>query len=385
MKKYWKLIMLALFAFSLLGIHYVQGAREMNDYLTLSLETIRGDESVVQDRTFYGYYSQSYFDTLATVTLEGYKTPFKSLFGMNDSYSPEMQDLLKQYHSFMRGKIYDPIYYYEDEERLLYVEVPMNNRHIATKPITFNVSMLNKRDGKTSDFKAITGQSFPFDYVHVEKVQFVDGYIKVIVSARAEDDDSVLYVITIDETKREVIEYTPLMMTNPGEDYVFHFMYNDYLFAPQTNFLYGSSSEYIDLTPGGMYDKEISEMDFKLYKINIKTMINEPIDVPEALQRTPSITVATNEATHFVIENLYTTELYSYYFDDNEWKHVELESRVAVEDAFVVNDVLYITNEDDTGKTLIDAFDVVTGKHLYSGKITSKNDEPFDFRMSSVK
>lgn len=384
MKKYWKLIMLALFAFSLLGIHYVQGAREMNESLTLHLETVSGDESVVQDRTFYGYYSQSYFNALAAVTLEDNKTPVKGLFGTYDSYSPEMQPLLKQYHSFMRGKLFNPIYYYEDEERLLYVDIPTNNSRNATEPVTFNVSMLNKRDDSTSDFIATTVQSFPFDYVHVEKVQFVDGYIKVIVSARAVEDASALYVFTIDEKKHTVIGNMPLMTANPGEDYVFHFMYDRYLFAPQTNFLYGSSTEYIDLTPGGMDDENRRNQDFKLYKMDLKTMINEPIDVPEALQRTSSITVATNEATYFVKENLNTIDLYLYHFDNSEWKHVELERSVSASDAFVVNDVLYITSTD-VGESSINAFDIASGKHLYSGKITNENDEPFYFSVSSVK
>lgn len=385
MKKYWKLIMLAFFAFSLLGIHYVQSARQMNESLTLHLKTVYGDESVVQDRTFYGYYSQSYFNTPAAVTLEANKTPVKGLFGTYDSYSPEMQPLLKQYHSFMRGKLLDPIYYYEDEERLLYVDIPTNNSRNVTKPITFNVSMLNKGDNSTSDFKAITVQSFPFDYVHLENVQFVDGYIKVIVSARAEEDSSVLYVFTIDEKKRTVIGNMPLMTENPGEDFVSHFMYDRYLFAPQTNFLYVSSSEYLNLTPGYMNDDEIREMDFKLYKMDLKTMINEPIDVPEELQEVFGIVAATNEATYFVKENLNTIELYSYHFDNNEWKRVEFERYVAMDDAFVVNDVLYTTTYGDVGESLIHAFDVATGKQLYSGEITSENDVPFYFSVSSVK
>ena len=385
MKKYWKLIMLGLFAFSLLGIHYVQGARQMNDFLTLHLETVSGDESVVQNRIFYGYYNQSYFDTFAAVTLEGNQTQFKGLFGTYDSYSPEMQPLLKQYSSFMRGKLYSPIYYYEDEERLLYVEVPMNNSLIATKPVTFNVSMFNKADGKTSDFKAIAEQSFQYDHIYVEKVQFVDGFIKVIVSAREEADDYVLYVITIDEEKHEVIDYTPLMMTNPGEDHVFHFMYKDNVFAPQTNFLYGSSSEYISLTPGDMFDEEIGRMDFKLYQMDLITMVNEPVEVPEELQKTTSIAVATNEATHFVKEHVNSTDLYSYYYANKQWKHVKLERNVSVWDAFAVNDVLYITYQDDNGKSVVDAFDVATGKNLYKGKIVSGNSEPFYFSVNSVK
>ena len=387
MKKYWKLFILVLFTFSLLGIHYVQAGREMSDYLTLSLKTIHGDESVVQNRTFYGSYNQSSLYTFATVKLEGYTTPINSLFGMYGSYfSPEIEPLVNQYRSFMRGKIYHPGYYYEDEERLLYVDIPeKNSSHKSSQPITFNVSSLTKSNGKQLKYTATTTQTF--NYAHVEEVQFVDGYIKVIVSARKGNQNSILYVFTIDETKRTVIENMPLMTSKPGEDQTFHFMYNDYSYTPKTNFLYGSSLDYINFTVDSSNQGE-SERDFKLYKMDLKTMINEQIDVPEAVRNNNSITTitTTNDATHFVVHSENELELYSYHFNNNEWTHIELEMSggMSAVEAFVVNDVLYFTHED-AGKNLVDAYNVATGKRLYRGEVASKSGAPFYFRMSSVK
>ena len=80
MKKYWKLFMLGIFTFSLLGIHYVQAARETSDYLTLGLKTIHGDESVVAERTFYGYYNQSPICQSAIMMRNGATTALNCLY-----------------------------------------------------------------------------------------------------------------------------------------------------------------------------------------------------------------------------------------------------------------------------------------------------------------
>lgn len=67
--------------------------------------------------------------------------------------------------------------------------------------------------------------------------------------------------------------------------------------------------------------------------------------------------------------------------------NLENSFEVAFNEAFIVNDVLYITHEEHegVGNNLVDAYDLATGKQLYKGEITSENDKPFYFRMSSVK
>lgn len=385
MKKYWKLFMLGIFTFSLLSIHYVQAARETSDYLTLHLETVRGDESVVQNRTFYGFYSKPSFYTSATVTLEGYTTPYKGryVYGMFGSYLPlEMKPLIEQYRSFMRGKMYEPMYYYEDDKRLLYVEVSNKGKYSSEQPINFNISSLTKRDGTQQGYTAITLQSFPFNHVFVEEVQLVDGYIKVVVRGYGSGRNGQLYVFTIDETKRTVIDYKQLTTSELGEDYILHQMYTDYSFAPQTNFLYGSSSDHVEVTPS----QGRGVKDFKLYKIDLKTMATAPIDVPEAVRINTSNTTATNDATHFVVYDENKLELYSYHFDNDKWTHVELESNfelLAPIQVFVVDDVLYIAF-DGEGKSQLYAYDLATGKELYKGDIKSESDAPFYFSVTSV-
>lgn len=390
MKRYWKLLILALFAFSLLGIHYVQGAREINDHLTLSIKTIDGDESIVQNRTFNGLYGESSLFTPATVTLEGYTTSIKgglvySIFG---NYSEtEMEPLIQKNRSFMRGKIYDPIYYYEDGERLLYVDIPALNRSQRSQQITFNVSLLTKEDGTEHNFTAKTQQSFPFYYVDVVEVQLVDGSIKVVVSTHEEDQNSVLYVFTIDATKRTVIDHKPLLATKAEGDYIYHNLYKDYSITPQTNFLYSALSEFEVISPEHYsVNRAGSEQNLNLYKMDLKTMENVQIDVPEAVRKDNSVATATNDATYFVVNSGNNLNVYSYYFYENEWEHVELENSLGLEvvEIFVVNNVLYFTYEDNS-KNILNAYDVVTGKRLYRGEITSKSKTPFYFRITSVK
>lgn len=387
MKKYWKLFMLAIFTFLLVGIHYVQASHETSDYLTLSLKTTRGDESVVQNRTFYGtYYSRSSLYTPATVTQDGYTTPLKSLFlyGMFGKYMElEMDSLIEQNRSFMRGKIHDPMYYYEDEKRLLYVEFPNQGEYKSEQPLTFNISSLTKSEGIQLDYTATTLQSFPFQYVYVVEVQFVDEYIKVVAQVYGKGQNA-LYVFTIDETKRTVIEYKPLMTSETGEYYTVHQDYTDY--APKAYFLYGSSSDYVENTPDNSTTQGESIKDFKLYKFDLKTMETAPIDVPEAVRNNTSNSVATNDATHFVVYGENALALYSYHFDNNEWTNIELENsfEVALNEVFVVDDVLYITH-GSMEKSLLDAYDLATGKQLYRGEVISKSDVPFYFRMTGVK
>ncbi len=387
MKKYWKLFMLAIFTFSLLGIHYVQAARETSDYLTLRLETVRGDESVVQNRTFYGSYISASLYTPATVTLEGYKTPFKGrhVYQMFGTYmSSKMEPLIKQYSSFMRGKIYESRYYYEDDKRLLYVEGSTQGKSTSEQPITFNISSLTKRDKTQLDYTAITQQSFPFRYVEVEEVQLVDGYIKVIASVYGKNLNSKMYVFTIDETKRAVIDYKPLMTFEPGEDYTVYQMYADYSFSPQTNFIYGN---YIEAKSDSSITQDESITDLKLYKIDLKTMANAPIDVPEEVRTVGNLPGATNnDATYFVVPGENALELYSYHFDNNEWTRIELENSFGLASIHIslADDVLYITPEG-IEKSSIYAYDLATGKEMYKGDIKSESGAPFHFSLTSVK
>ena len=46
--------------------------------------------------------------------------------------------------------------------------------------------------------------------------------------------------------------------------------------------------------------------------------------------------------------------------------------------------MLYIMH-GGMNESLLDAYDIATGKQLYSGEITSKSDVPFHFSMSAVK
>lgn len=398
MKKYWKLFMLGIFTFSLLGIHYVQATRETNDYLTLGLKTIHGDESVVAERTFYGSYNQSNIYQSAIVKLNGARTALKGLYVYDlFSYIPlEMEPLTEQYRSFTRGKMVQPMFYYEDEQRLLYVDIPIKNNPTSPMPVTLHVSSLNKVEGKQVDYTATTLQSLPFEYVYVEDVQFVDGYIKVVANAFEAGRGSMLYVFTIDDKTRTVKEYMPLTTTEEGEEQVGNRLYKDYYSftsqTKQTKFLYGSASygdEAVEATPNSATSDE-SAKDFKLYKLDLITMETAPIDVPEAVRNNSSTSTATNDATHFVVygENN-TLELYSYHFDNDEWTHIELENSFdsASSKVFVVDEVLYVPHEryEDEYKSFVDAYDVTTGKQLYRGEITSKSDEPFNFYMSSMK
>ena len=396
MKKYWKLFMLCIFAFSLLSIHYVQAARETSDYLTLRLKTIQGDESVVAERTFYGSYNQSRIYQSAVVKQNGAKTALNGLYvyELLFPYLPiEMQPITEQYRSFMRGKMVHPLFYYEDEQRLLYVEIPIKNSQSSPMPLTFKISSLTKEEGKQVDYTATTQQSFPFTYVSVEEVQLVDGNIKVLANAFEAGRGSRMYVFTIDEKTRTVKEYNPLTTSEVDENYILYGNYADY--SPQTNFLYGSASygdEGVEATSDSATAQDGSIKDFKLFKIDLNTMATAAIDVPEAVRNNSSNSAATNDATHFVVNGENNAlQLYSYHFDHDEWTHIELESSFDVKfsqvNVFVVDDVLYISHESykDEYKSFVDAYDVTSGKQLYRGEIISKSDEPFYFRMTSMK
>lgn len=399
MKKYWKLFMLGIFTFSLLGIHYVQAARETSDYLTLGLKTIHGDESVVAERTFYGSYDQSPIYQSAIVKLNGARSALNGLYVYDVlfPYIPiEMKPLTEQYPSFTRGKKIQPVFYYEDEQRLLYVDIPIKNNPTSPMPVTLHVSSLTKEDGKQVDYTATTLQSLPFEFVNVVEVQLVDGYIKVVANAFEAGRGGMLCVFTIDEKTRSM-EYIALTTSEVGEEHFGSQLYTDYYSftsqIKQTNFLYGSVSygdQAVGATPNSATTQEDSIKDFKLFKIDLKTMATAAIDVPEAVRNNSSISRATNDATYFVVNGKNNTlELYSYYFDNNEWTHIELENSfdVASSQVFIVDEVLYVPHEryEDEYKSFVDAYDIITGKQLYRGEITSKSDVPFYFRMSGVK
>src|SRR5690625_4527308 len=121
MKKYIKSLIIITVIVVSFGTYYITSAITFNNMPRIEIETVSGDESLVEDLILDGAYSvdelyepfqiedltTTYFRDLNTIEMfSGY-------------FNPTYKRLVDEHRSFMRGKYVDRSNFYEDDEHLV--------------------------------------------------------------------------------------------------------------------------------------------------------------------------------------------------------------------------------------------------------------------------
>lgn len=383
MKKYWKLATLAITIVLLLSVHYIQSVRATSEFLTLKFNTIRGDESLVQNTKFYGHYNESPVYMPATASLQGETTALQGLYVYEffETFTPaDLKPYVESYRSFMRGKVHNPVQFYEDNNRLLYVNTKGVDYKQQTNTITFEVAALSKKDSKELSFNVTTPSKHPFRWAVVEEVQVIDGNIYVILYTSLQNSNS-LHLFIIDEAQQKVIDHQPIVDIQ-GDDTTFYTvqLLNDQSLASMTNFAY-----YTQLSTH-LNEENSMNSTFELYYYDLQTKRSTPINMPEALQKNLNYITNTNDALYIVTFNdKDMLDLHTYTYADAQWTALQLEDSLARSNIFTyaIDDLLYITSGHD--EHLLHIYNTKTGKLLYKGELTNNaNNRPFYFQVDKI-
>lgn len=172
MKKYGKLIGLALFSIVVIGGFYVKAEANTPEY---TIEMRSGDEQYIEDMVLFGNVNneESMYWESVQIGTEG--TKVSTDFSFNEqldylyAYSPEMQKLYHTHKDFLRNKNIGDNLYYEDEEVLAYVEAQMKNGELIYQQM--NIAVLDKKSDEEEELVVEIPEYNKYEDLYIEDVQ----------------------------------------------------------------------------------------------------------------------------------------------------------------------------------------------------------------------
>ncbi|KRE49319.1 hypothetical protein [Paenibacillus sp. Soil522] len=201
MRRYWLSIIIAVLAVSGIGSYYSFGRQ---NYLPqYKLETIQGDPQESAAVTLSG----SYYGDMRSEPLEvntagseygGLNTNLRLLLTKSPWYyrQPDIQQLLIDHKSFMRGKG-NMNGFYRDEERVIYADVSIKNKGSDTPLAALKLTLLHEAADKVSTLEQTYKLPKESEYIAVEDVQLIDDKIYLLVHKFYKNNKPVNYEIVV--------------------------------------------------------------------------------------------------------------------------------------------------------------------------------------------
>lgn len=205
MKRYWKLIILALVIVGSLTTFFTKLAYSKSAYPQLIIKTLQGEPKACESVQLSGSYSASNFSDSFTLDCKGmtYRSSqaFWALPGMG-SEPIIFKPLIKKYHHFMRGKALVPNFFYENGTRLVYAV--SNGTINEPSENVLKVGLLNKRTKKEITFSL----SIKTDaaYLMVSDVQMEGNLLEVVGQGPYRNGGMAIEVLTVDPTKQTLVK-----------------------------------------------------------------------------------------------------------------------------------------------------------------------------------
>lgn len=191
MRRYWFPIVLLLMIVVSIGTFYIRGvASDLPEYVLVPQHgkveeaegvIVRGDYVVTDisspDVSIDRYGSKYDTERNFIERLVGYHWTDK-----------EIEQLVKQYRSFMRGKDV-PQWLYQDEQWLVYAELE-DDWSKGERQYWMKISVLHKDDGQTNEYEILVPSLNEYEYPYVNEVQVFGDEIVLLLSGykRGEDD-----------------------------------------------------------------------------------------------------------------------------------------------------------------------------------------------------
>jgi hypothetical protein len=178
MKKYWKLISIAVITVGTIGFFYIQSALAGSNYPEFEIETLGGNDEEVQDLVLYGNYMEGNIkgDDFQ-ITAEGIQynrdLSYFDRLDRRDRF-PELKRLQQDYKSFMRGKN-SLSQLAESETHIVYADVTGNSGEMS-----FRIEVLDKEDNEQTAFTVEVPDDEKDSFIYVEQVYMDGEKVKVV-------------------------------------------------------------------------------------------------------------------------------------------------------------------------------------------------------------
>lgn len=194
MKRYWKLISLTAIIVLTIGTFYIQSSLAKSQYPNFFIETVRGDEAILNDLTVIGHYDEqekegvrSEISVSGTSYTPNYLSYTDILLG---AFTGErIKQLQKKYRNFMRGKDMESNFV-EDDEVLVYADLKTDlSSEYRVKSATFEVDVLQKDSKNIGSFSVPISLEGTIDFLYILNVEMFDDTLQIITDRMIQKDD----------------------------------------------------------------------------------------------------------------------------------------------------------------------------------------------------
>lgn len=384
MKKYWKTLLVSLVIITTISAYYIHAKMSVSNLLSYKIETISGDEKEIENMTLGVDYHNGVNSELLQVSKNDSKSLKNYLFEgwLNPGEFSPFSKYIKEHRQYMRGKELNPNLYNEDEKRLIYTNVSVENESGFDmnfgpgSPSAFQIDILDKKTNKNSYFKIDTPKEvFNHSQIFVQDVNVKDGKIRVFAQVYNHNGGQELHLYTIDEVKKKIIDDSIIEKVVQEDGVMTSIkLYNNFTaFQEENYYLYGIVKEKVD----DGYTPEIISNELFLY--NTRTNQVKRLDNLSEWKEMSSVTIHESDIL-FSVPSKTGWELRRYNIEKEKWgKPLQLNFESTVNDGEtpfyqIINDKLYEVSRVSDELTIF-IRDLRTGELLYEGKIVGENSE----------
>jgi hypothetical protein len=204
MRKYWKLMSIAVITIAAIGFFYIQSALAGSNYPEFKFDTLHGAEEEVEDLVLYGnYFEGSIKGDNFQITAEGIQynrdLSYFDRLDRRDRF-PELKQHQQNYKGFMRGKN-SLSQLAENEKHLAYADVTSG----IYSDMEFQIEVLDKELDELSEFTVDVPEEDKYSFIYIEQVHIAGENLKVVTSNRVNGSmenfstDIHVYEFNIDE------------------------------------------------------------------------------------------------------------------------------------------------------------------------------------------
>lgn len=390
MKRYWKLIIIITISVVTIGSYYIQSRLEASHYPKFEIKQISGDEKELENISLYGNYSVD--DMYFPLKIMNGKTIYLNQFSYLDQLlqvSQEFNQIMDQHKSFLRRKTLDVNNFYEDQDRILYVDSKSESLkgNIANNFI-FTIEMLDKKTGDKINFKTNVSNAENYSWITVNDVQLINGKIKLLANVFTKEGKEELHAYTIDIDNKKIESDKDILTNNLGDGN------GETLVAINNDIASLKPSKYALV----LLQKYQENMNFDNEQSNPELTMNECYVFNYASDKIEKIPIADDQQGTFERASLNNSTVFiqsrfdkhltvsSYEIESGRWNNKILfdvpKSPMSIEtdlhdEPFIMmrNGKLYMISEISEGHSLYIG-DLSTGQSLYEGKILMKKPNP---------
>lgn len=397
MKRYVKLIIIAVVILLSIGVYYIQPMFSADERPEFKIIANSGDETLSENMVLKGYYSENVMlgmgigdDIKITPKGTTYYSDSSNRFQsqLSGSDYEKINQLQEDYRSFMRGKEPSLANFFEDDTLLAYAELTTNNYSSVTEDEEFKIEVLNKKTNKESSFSVDLPKSTNYSYMYIEDIEVANNQLIIVTNGYSlnnenEQDEHHFYSISLPNEKIEKDESLQLDLVNlDGKQIQYVELLSGMNTVQTSKFLVYRVEIGDEQSETELYeDQEIYETTYELIGVNIETGEQFLIDLSDEVgnQALSSAFSIEKDILYFYKKNKETITIYTYSLEQKELREMETAElseaqKTALKEEITLSvhngTAFFVNNDKIKGKDQqIMAFDLESGKAVFEGSL----------------